>query len=369
MINQKLCFDRTVNDYLDREVKDLPAKIIHFPYFTSDGHWETLQSSGADDWIAGFLPGIYWLGSLSGNPEHEKTAHKLTRQITPVHTNNFNVGFRFQYSHLVNFELTGEPVSYLITLRAARRLLNCFHRQSGVFCHKRHKRSYITATDMYMNLPLLYWASLHDPLGLPYLQCIRSSLEQAKTLFFRPDGSVQHLVKIDPKTGEAIAPASPQGLENGCWSRGLAWLYRGLIEASIFFAEKKYRRQARQLLAYHEKNSRGLIPGFDYLVSPRERPYSVDTSAATIIAGGLLVDWLNNQNKKSGRLGKKIVEKLFTTYRRASSEAGLLAGSCYHMPRQQGINSATVWGDYYGLEALYMSEKKQFPPYFSWFTG
>ncbi|GEM_PF-5599926 len=362
-------FEKTLIRYLQNETRNLPESVEQFPYYTSNGHWETLASAGADDWVSGFYPAIFWLGSLV-NHEYSQTAKNLTRLVTKKHQGNFNTGFRYQYSHLINYELTGDSNSYKKCLKAARRLMDCHHRQSGLICHFRKNRPLLTATDLYMNLPLLYWAADNDPLPLSvsYRQCIKNNLNRASAVFLREDGSVRHVLYIKPATGEIIAEKSPQGIEKGCWSRGLAWLYRGLIAGSIYFNESDYRETARGLVSYHCQNSEKTIPAYDYAVGQNPAEEKLDTTAAAILAGGLLIDGIVFEAKDSFELGQQTVLDLFGFYRRSEDAAGLISGGCYHYPKNKGINAATIWGDYYALEALYILTTGELPPYCSWLT-
>ncbi len=360
-------FKKTLIRYLENEERTLAESIDDFPYYTSNGHWETLASSGADDWVSGFYPAIFWLGSLV-NPKYSEIAQKLTGLVKKRHRGNFNTGFRYQYSHLISYELTQDSSSYKKCLRAARRLLDCYHHRAGLICHLRERRPLITATDLYMNLPLLYWAADNDPLPLaaPYRQCIQTNLDRAASLFLREDGSVRHVLHINRDTGEIISEESPQGIEEGCWARGLAWLYRGLIAGSIYFNESCYRSTARRLVSYHCQNTTKTVPAYDYAAGQNPPEEKLDTTAAAILAGGLLIDGIVFEAQDSFELGQKTVHDIFGYYRRSEDAAGLISGGCYHYPKSKGINSATIWGDYYALEALYMLTVGELPPYCSW---
>lgn len=358
-------FKKTVNEYLRKEITPSQLKIDNFPYYTASNGWKTLGNSGWDDWVAGFWPGISWL-AVEADKRWLTFARRKTEQITPRLKNNFNIGFRYQYSWLPGYEVTREPVMKQQALKAADRLLQCFHPRAGLICHRTRNNKLVAATDSLMNLPLLFWAYQQTGNSAPWEFILRSTLNRSLELFLRKDGGIRHLLNIDPLSGRVIAAKSPQGVADGCWSRGLAWAVAGFILGGLRFKDDSYLRAADRLITYHCQNAPDLIPAYDYCINPEEKPELTDTSAAAIMAASLLLYGIKRKDHSFFSLGERITKKLFSGYIRNKSTPGLLGGSCFHYPGQAGINSATVWGDFYALEALFLVERKRPPLYYNW---
>ncbi len=358
-------FNKKIAGYLNRELTEKRFKLPHFPYFSSNNHWETIESSGWDDWVGGFWPGILWLASAEDS-RWRHLAEKTTYQVIPALKNNFNIGFRNQYSWATGFAGTNNTKMKKEALASADRLVQCFEQQTELIGHRHGKEILVTAADVLMNLPLLYWASTQKPVESRYREAVTKTVDNLSDLLVRQDGSLHHIIKFDLKTGEIVEKTSPQGKENGCWSRGLAWASYGFILGGIVLNREKYFETSKKLLDYHESNTPDTVPPFDYSINLEENPDLTDTSAAAILACGLLLWSKHTRDNQLQKKGGKIVEKLFTKYRQPENKPGLIGGGCFHQPKGAGINAATIWGDYYALEALYLAQKDTLPPQLNW---
>ena len=83
-----------------------------------------------------------------------------------------------------------------------------------------------------MNLPAVILGrreELDDP---RYFHLAVAHADMALKNFIRPDGSVNHIVSIDPQTGEMRGSLGGQGYAEGSsWTRGQAWAIYGLFSA------------------------------------------------------------------------------------------------------------------------------------------
>ncbi len=358
-------FSETISNYLGRELTEDRSMLANFPYFGRNGRWETIASSGWDDWVGGFWPGILWLAS-AGEERWLHLAEKNTSQVIPALKNNFNIGFRNHYSWAAGYARTEEKIMKKRALADARRLVRCFEDRTGLIGHRPNKKTLISAADVLMNLPLLYWAITQEKKNETFQQAVKTTLDNLAELLVCEDGSLHHLIKFDLETGRVVEKTSPQGKKNGCWSRGLAWAAYGYILGGIAFGEEKYLHLSRKLLSYHQANTSNTIPAFDYSIDLEKNPQLSDTSAAAILACSYLLIGKYNQESNRIKKGKKILEELFTEYRQPEDKPGLIGGGCFHGPKEAGINTATIWGDYYTLEALYLAEKDILPPQLNW---
>lgn len=358
-------FKTVITDYLDNEITGKKDHLAHFPYYSANNHWETIESSGRDDWVGGFWPGILWLAAAE-NRRWEHLAERATRHVIPALNNNFNIGFRNNYSWAAGFAGTGNKEMKKMGLKATDRLYNCFHESTGLIGHRPNNKTLISGSDMLMNLPLLYWAISQKPKTDRYRQAVKTTLNKSAQILVRDDNSLHHLIKFNLETEEIVDKISPQGKSRGCWSRGLAWATTGFVLGGIVFDENEYFKIAEKLFTYHDQNTADIIPAFDYAVNANEYPDLTDTSAAAILASGLLLQAQHNRNSYLQRRGEEIVHTLFTKYRRDNDKQGLIGGGCYHQPSGEGINAATIWGDYFALEALYLAKKETLPPQLDW---
>lgn len=89
----------------------------------------------------------------------------------------------------------------------------------------------VAIIDCCMNTSLLFWASetTSDP---RYRHIAEAHMDTVLEHFIRPDGSVYHIVKFNPETGEVVEKLGGQGFApESAWSRGTAWAIYGLALA------------------------------------------------------------------------------------------------------------------------------------------
>jgi len=357
-----------INSYLTHRVHS-PESIEEFPYYTNDSRWETIRSSGWDDWVAGFLPGINWLGASVDNRLTDR-ARAHTTQISDRHTHNFNIGFRNQYSWLSGYEVTGDREYKQRTKNAVDRLLDCFHPAVNLIGHRTHDELHVSATDAMMNLPLLMWSYHH---GYKPVRCrwvVEQTLATAQKQFVRKDGGVHHLLKFDGRTGRLTSIESRQGELGGCWSRGLAWMTTGLVLGGICFNRSDFLLRAQDLMLYHWRHTNNLVPPYDYQANTNDQSEPpLDTSAGAILASGMILLGKHEDDYRLKQAGQSIVNYMLFEHRRPEPSAGLIGGSSFHVPENTGVNEATIWGDFYTLESLYLMEEDHLPPHLNWLNA
>lgn len=358
-----------LSSYLDSNSSKAKNTVKTFPYFTAGDRWLTLSDTEWDDWTAGFWTGIHWMGTELGVIGQSR-ALDLTRRVKPIHEQNINVGFRYEYSWVPAFEVTGNPNFKRRALKGAERLSRCYFPElSLVGSELDDGATVLVANDALMNVPLLLWAINYTPESGEYRKYLKNFLAKASRLFVKPNGAVRHCIHYDPESRSIKRVRSPQGVPGGCWSRGLAWTVYGLTLGGIFLNNEKFIETAKRAMDYHCEHSYNLIPPFDYSVSTINRPELTDTSAAAILASAMLTLGKVRKNHQAERLGERITRRLFNKFRRSSDQDGLIDGGCFHYPEGDGVNEATVWGDFYALEARYMMEENGLPPHLNWLTA
>lgn len=358
-------FEERVGRYLSAEPIDRVNGVGSYPYFTRNGRWVRLKDSGRDDWVTGFWPGILWLGA-EADPTLDPVALEKTRRIRPRLHGNFNIGFRYLNSWVPAYQRTPSDERLQPPLKAAQRLLSCYHPPARVLCHVSGGSELITANDAMMNLPLLMWAHRAVDGAAPYRSVCERMLNRAQKWFLREDGGVHHLLRLDTRSGRVRGVDSPQGVEGGCWARGLAWMSTGLVLGGIALLREDCLQNARRLAEYHFQRTDGSIPPYDYSLSTRTHPEWIDTSAAVILAAGQLILGLLREDKTAWKRGNRLLDGVLTRHARGEDQPGLIGGGCFHAPAGEGVNEATIWGDYYALLSLYIRDKKTLPPHLEW---
>lgn len=358
--------EEILSQYLQNSPRDDHSTLESFPYFTDGENWTTLRNSGWDDWVAGFWCGIHWLAEETDVVSTEN-AIQLTREIQLLDNKSINTGFRYQYSWIPAYEITGNPQFKQKALQAAQRLTKCYVEDLSLLCNYRSDSQSIHAVnDALMNTPLLYWAVNNSPRGQHYRSLLRNYLSRASEIFIKNSGAVRHRVVYDSESLQLLTVKSPQGVPGGCWSRGLAWTFNGLILGGLFFEDDDLIGTAMKVFDYHQKNTQSIIPAFDYSISAMNQPRLTDTSAAAILASGLLTLGIVNDNDKARTEGEKIIGRLLHSYRRPPDESGVIGGGCFHYPEEDGVNEALIWGDFYTMEAIFMKEYDELPIHLNW---
>lgn len=358
-----------LGEYMEETSLTEHDRLDAFPYFTNGTAWETLESSGWDDWIAGFWPGVNW---MAHEQDHRNTdeAIELTRQVQPLSQRSFNTGFRYQYSWVPAYEATGNPEFKQTALDAARRVSECFRPKISLFCNPNGQDGILrAANDAMMNIPLLLWAARHSPHGEHYRITLERYLERASKLFVKDNGAVRHRIVFDAETYAVRAVQSPQGLPGGCWARGLAWTVNGLVLGGLYLEREDFLETAERIVGFHERNTYSIVPPFDYSISCLKQPALTDTSAGAILASAMLTYGVVGDNNDMLERGEKMLKKLLHDHRRERGEVGLLGGGCFHYPDEEGINEALIWGDFYTLEALYVRESEELPLHLRWLSS
>lgn len=202
-----------------------------------------------------------------------------------------DVGFLYSLYSVALYRLTRDQQHREIALRAAD-VLSARFNEKGNFIRAWGRMDTSEYADMaiidcLMNLPLLYWAS--DESGdAKYRELAVRHADTVARCFIRPDDTVCHAFRFDPKTG---APTVP---ENFCgrgvdsyWARGAAWAIYGFALSYRHTRAEKYLalslRLARRFLAELDSE---IIPLWDFRLPDGSEPVR-DASAAAIVVCGL----------------------------------------------------------------------------------
>ena len=333
---------------------------LGLPLFTEAGRW---RPSLEARWSDGFWAGLFWLAwQAAGETEFREAAERICASLPPRIDDaeaNYDLGFLFYYSHALGYDLTGEARYRETALRAARRLCDFLCTPARLITVTYPERAALfgrpTVTckiDVMMNLTLLWWAHAESGERL-FLDVARGHAERTLEVLLRPDGSAWELADFDPADGALLRCGTKEGVEGrSCWARGQAWAIYGFLQAARFTGEPHFLEAARRAYAFWRANlPAGGLPTWDLLAGPAHRDVR-DSAAAAIVLAALVRSW--QWGRPLARSEAEILDVVRSlSGALAPPEAeGVLGQGCAYYRKGEGVNEASVWGDYYLLQAL-----------------
>ena len=326
------------------------------PHVTDAAGWKLIPSLAPDEtaltglpWTGGFVAGQLWLASrVCGNRQLAAEAAAVTELLAPraARADTHDLGFLFWPSAVLGHLVTGDPRYRELALRAARSLTTRVL-SSGVIqmigALDDPEQRGRTIVDTLPNLMLLWWAERE---GLVQAgEVARSHVEASLPAAIRNDGSTFHAVRfaddgsiLDRGTVNGLAPEST-------WARGQAWTIHGLVSAYRATGDRDILAAVERTASFFcDRLPPELIPPWDFDAAPSAPP---DSSAAAITASALL--------DVGGKWRGRALDLLGALVRRCLNRGqgdGLLLRSCYRYTVGEGIDCATVWGDFFLLDAL-----------------
>ncbi|MCM3629152.1 glycoside hydrolase family 88 protein [Paenibacillus glycanilyticus] len=347
-----------------------------FPNGTKDGRY---VRGPEHDWVAGFWPGLLWLAYReNGDEELRRVAEACERQLADTLQTydllHHDVGFMFSLSSVAQHRLSeasgrgADEGAKRHALIAANLLAGRYNPQ-GEFIRAwpnwdEEDHTGWAIIDCLMNLPLLHWAGreIKDP---RYKHIAIRHADSVLRDFLRPDGSVCHIFRYDPETGEPIEALAGQGYAaDSAWARGASWALYGFALSYRYTGEARYREAALRVARFFvARLPEDAVPYWDFFLPEAGRELMPrDSSAAAIAASGLLelADLL-----KAGDVAavedaawcrisaERIVWSLCDRYGQWGDEhEGLLRHATGYYSRGVYVDESLIYGDYFFVEAL-----------------
>jgi unsaturated chondroitin disaccharide hydrolase len=374
---QQRLFSDTLARIAQKVADDERSIGIEFPQLTApDGSWVTLPASlsagytgsawSHGNWFCGFWVGLLFASYLrTEDKKYLGWARERMRLVAQraEDGNTHDIGFIFDSSAIPAYHVTGDKWYAEIAMKAADKLrarivntrAGSYLASWGPLDDARARCS--SAIDTMANLSLLYWASRYSGDG-SYSLAAQAHAQMTAKGFIRADKSTYHAVEYDTVTGERVRGYTFQGFaDESAWSRGQGWAIYGYVTSARETGKMEYLQLAEQLAEYYLKRlGSRTIPPYDFDATGEDAKI-LDTAAAAVVASALIEMGRIHPDAAAGKKwGTRGVEMLEGLCREAfaseDTHRGALKHSCYSRPHKQGVDSATMFGDFFFVEAL-----------------
>jgi unsaturated chondroitin disaccharide hydrolase len=353
-------WDSTIRKTL-RTSKRIGARFPHASnggtYVLEEPHW----------WTAGFWPGLLWLlYSESGNEDFRRIAEQCEERLDEVlhdfYRLDHDMGFMWTLTSVARYKLLQQEDSKRRALTAANLLAARFNVRGRYIrawnpWREGEDNSGLAIIDCAMNMPLLFWAS--NVSGDPrYRHVAEAHMETVLEHFIRPDGSVYHIVRFDPHTGQCAERLSGQGYAvESAWSRGTAWAIYGLTLCYHHTGNASFLDAAKRVAHFflsHLPEDR--VPYWDFRLPANVGKFR-DSSAGACAASGLLLLAEKVAESEAPVYRENAIRMLESLYKHYGAwddpaEEGLILHGTSHYPEGKNIDVPLIYGDYFFVEGL-----------------
>lgn len=341
---------------------------------TADDRYELRPAEGGiglggnRGWTTSFRTGQLWLAwELTGDDEFKDAAladardfERRVRDGEDLETHD--LGFLYTLSTQAAWRLLGDERAREASLLASDHLMRRFLEPAGIIqawgdLSDPAQRGR-TIIDSLMNMPLLTWAGEQTG-DERFADAVRRHTAQLREHILREDDSTFHTFYWDAATGEPLRGATEQGaFDESCWARGQAWGIYGFAMNYTETGDERLLEASRRCAEYFLRHlPADQVPFWD-LVYTDGSDAPRDSSAAAIAVCGLLE--LASAETDAARAAAwtarahSILASLIANYTPASPDDSdaLILHAVYDLPKENGVDEGTLWGDYFYLEAL-----------------
>ncbi|PRY68412.1 unsaturated chondroitin disaccharide hydrolase [Glaciihabitans tibetensis] len=341
---------------------------------TTDGRYQ-LRPATADfplggnrGWTTSFWSGLEWLAyELTGEDVFLGAAQRhaadfAARVRDEKDLDTHDLGFLYTLSTVPAWRLLNDDDAREAGLLAADHLMRRLLEPAGIIqawgdlTDPRQRGR--TIVDSLMNMPLLTWAT--EQTGDDrYASAVRRHTAQLREHILRPDNSTFHTFYWDVDTGAPLYGATEQGAgDDSCWARGQAWGIYGFAlnyraTGDPLLLEAAWRC-AEYFVAHLPADS---VPFWDLVYTDGSDAPRDSSSGAIAVCGLLELAGLEPDKARAAvasDAAHTILASLIENYTPARSQDSdaLLLHSVYDLPKKNGVDEGTLWGDYFYLEAL-----------------
>ncbi len=359
-IYQKICRK------LEAQTKRVGTDI---PYIPENGRYRDMGEENIHWWTNGFWPGMLWqMYHATGEELYKDTARGVEKRLDQALNHysglNHDVGFMWLHASVADYRLTGDEEAKERGLKAAGVLAGRYNLAGQYFCAWNGNQPGLMIIDCLMNTPLLFWATkeTEDP---RFALMAERHTNTALQYIMREDGSCNHIVVLDPLTGEFVDNPGGQGYEQGSsWSRGQAWALYGFWLAYHYTGKKQYLDASKRVAHYFLANAAATdyVPLLDFR-APLE-PVYYDTTAGAIAACGLLAlaETVEEYEKNLYYTGAikllQAIEEKHCNWNPEEDSIVDFGSAKYH--RESDREVPIIYGDYFFIEGILRLLDKSF---------
>ena len=341
-----------------RKTAEAAAEAGIIPYQSVNGKWVESPYDGNSWWTGGFWPGLMWqLWTLTGDDFFRQEARRaeglLTAEFRTFRKLNRDVGFMYLLSCGADAKLTGDEQAETDTLHAASLLMGRFNPAGFIRAWNEPDRVGYAIIDCMMNLSILYRAS-RDTGDPRFRNAAKVHADMTRREFLRADGSVSHIIELDPETGKRVREHPGQGYALGTqWSRGQAWGLYGFTLAYRHMQDPAYLETAKRIAANFAAHIRedGLT---DCDFCQPEGEERIDNIAGAIAACGMQELAALTGDEAWERCAEKLVDGLLEHCADWGEDRCGILTKCTASYHDDGAGRHTniTYGDYFLVEAL-----------------
>ncbi len=330
------------------------------PSHTMQGTW---KMKGADDWVAGYFPGMLWkMYGATKDPVWLKRAQKWTQPIARFRYDDrdLNFGVMFEPTFVASWRLTRDREARQIALDAAASMAKRYMpdgryiRSWGRVDDPRQEG--IIIIDCLIDLDLLFWAAREEN-NPYYFEIAHQHALTTLATAVRPDGSSVQVVELDPRTGKKLWDRHKQGYAvDSCWSRGQGWAVYMLPRLYRYTKDYRFLKGAQRMADYYLSHlPADFVPYWDFQ-APKIPNEPRDSSAAALAGVGLweLSGMVTDpvRQKRYRDAAWQTLDSLTANYLSTEIGGRLLKHGAYHVPAGLAPDESLIFGDYYYLELL-----------------
>ena len=341
-----------------RKSVPVAAEMGIIPYKSENGKWIPSPYDGNSWWTGGFWPGLMWQLYAATKEdmfrvEALRAQELLTAEFRTYDLLNHDTGFMYLLSTGADYKFFGTKQARTDTLHAASLLASRFNPVGYIRAWNEKQKMGYAIIDCMMNLSLLFWASreTEDP---RFANIAKIHADMTLRQFLRENGSVSHIIEIDPATGARVKEHPGQGYTLGSsWSRGQAWGLYGFTLAYLNTRDERYLDAAKRIASYFVAHIRpdGLTD-CDFC-QPKDE-VRIDNIAGACAACGLMELAKATGDSQWQEAAEKLVDGLIDHCCDWSEDRCGVLTHCTASYHDDGAGRHTniTYGDYFLVEAL-----------------
>ncbi|MEY7851771.1 glycoside hydrolase family 88 protein [Natrarchaeobius sp. A-rgal3] len=344
-----------------------------FPYVRDGSTWETTPNG---NWCGGHWIGLLWFardaalatGDEDDADRYERAARSATETVHEYmpRTSMF-CGMNFCYAGFDGYDRTGDRRLYGIGLEGADAMADAFHEGArqiplgeldikgpeqfrGPESDHGPSGNRIGAVDNVYTAVTVLWRAYEETGDTRFRDAAISHADRHLDWYVRDDGRTWHHAVFDDDGGLERQYNELAHSEETCWSRGQGWNVAGLARAHAATGAGRYLDALERTVGYYRQRSPADgVPYWD-LAAPVDEDTPRDTSAAALVADGLLALPESDDTAALRAYGETILDSLLSTYLETDPDApnyGAVEQGCFNAPGEYATNTELIWTDYY----------------------